>query len=291
MELNLFSYQNKTSLFQSDLWAEFHSRLPGYKVYRIESFRIYEAAKTIYISGVTKDQLDNNFSLLISVLKHFKKFKFRNKIIAVDFQISEEDEIVRDLHLILYKLGFNPSALHWIPRQRGLVNLSDSLENVVKSYHNKTWSDIKRAKKKGVQIIEDWDIEKFYTLYLKTAQKHKFNFYSLDYFQTLCEILKNSKKGKLLFASMDGYPMLVAAIICEFNNIVYYLFTGSRPEFNYLNASSVLQHYIIEYSKVQNYFLYDLMGIRNDFKYGPTKFKLKFVSYILKLMNTYIKEL
>jgi lipid II:glycine glycyltransferase (peptidoglycan interpeptide bridge formation enzyme) len=288
---NLFSYQNKTSLFQSDLWAELHRELNYSKVYKINSFQVFETDKLIYIGGITKNQLNDDFYFLSDTVKSVIKFNNKNRCIALDFQIYTQDEIVTDLHALLLNLGLSPSNLYWIPRQRCLVDLSKELNDIIANYYNKTQNDIKRAQKKYLKIIESWDVNEFYSMYMKTAQKHSFKCYNLEYFQVLCKFLKRDIAGKLFFASKDHYPMMVAALVCEYNKILYYLYTGSRTEFNFLNPSSFLQHFIIEYAKNKDCNFYDMMGVRCNINFGPTRFKLKFGTYVLRLMSTYIKKI
>ncbi len=279
-------YQGVTSIFQSDFWMEFNSKLYGMQSYKFGQFILLENNDTIYVSGITKNQLADT-AHLISLVNFIKDINTVNKKVLIDFQILESDVIVGEITDILNKLGLVSTTIHIIPRQRLLLNLSETIYNIERNYKNKTLNDIKRAKKNGVIIIEDWDIDTFYGMYMETSKRQNFAALPYYYFEFLCNALRSSNKGKLLFSTKKDYSYFSSAIIAEHNNILYYLYTGSNHSLSYFNGSSVLQDYIIKWAKAQGYFFYDFMGIRNDFNFGPTKFKLKFSNNIIKLINTF----
>lgn len=292
--MNLDSYQNKTSLYQSDMWDEFEGKVPGIKAYKFDSFRVRETSNLFYIGGITKNQLNDNFKSLTNTIKILKDFVVDNnnkQRLIIDFQILENDIISKDLTALLNDIGMFSVKKHIVPRNRCLVDLSQSLNDIKKNYYGKTLNDINRAKKNDIKIIEKWDVDEMYSMYLETSERQGFysTKHSIYYFQLMLDILQKYGKGKLLFASKDNHPTMVFALVAEYNNILYYLYTGSRPEFNKFNGSSVLQSYIIEYAKEQNYDFYDLMGIRNK-DYGPSKFKLKFGNMTLKLMDSFVNQ-
>jgi lipid II:glycine glycyltransferase (peptidoglycan interpeptide bridge formation enzyme) len=290
-KINLNSYQNKTSLYQSDMWDEFEGKVSGIKTYKFDSFRVRETSNLFYIGGITKNQLNDNFKSLINTIKILKDFVIdsnNKQRLIIDFQILENDIIYENLVTLLNDVGMFSVKKHIVPRKRCLVDLSKNLDDIKKNYNGKTLNDINRAKKNDIKIIEKWDVDEMYSMYLETSMKQDFNStkHSIHYFSLMLETLKKYNKGKLLFASKDEYTMIVFALIAEYNNILYYLYTGSKSEFNRFNGSSVLQNHIIEYAKEQNYDFYDLMGIR-DKNYGPSKFKLKFGNMTLKLMDSF----
>lgn len=287
VDIDLFPYHSETSLFQSQIWADFNQKLPGQTVRKLENFQVYETNDLIYIPGVTKNQLKEDCSSLISILNYIRD-SCNYKRLAIDFQILQSDEVSTRIETLLNSFGLKTSGLYWLPRRRCVVDLSKDMDRIVSDYYNKTYNDIRRAIKNRVYVIESWDIECFYRLYLRTARKHKFQPISIDVFNILCEHLKTTRRGKLLFASKDGFSMMSAALICGYNKVLYYMFTGSSSNYHKYNASSLLQHTIIEYAKNNSYRFYDLMGVRNDFNFGPSKFKMKFGSFLLKLIDTYI---
>lgn len=283
-------YQTQTSLYQSDIWAEFEGKILGLKTHNINSFHILEYPDIFYINSITKNQLKDNFKSLINTIEIVKDFIIKNgniQELQIDFQIIKDSEIHLKLKSILNQIGMFQVTRYITPRRRSLVDLSQSLVDIKKNYHNKTLNDIHRAKKNGVKVIETWNINEMYSMYLETSKKQDFEELPIHYFKLMFETLQKYGKGKLLFATKDGYPMMVFALIVEHNNILYYLYTGSKNEFNKFNGASVLQDYIIEYAKQQNYYFYDLMGIRDE-TYGPSKFKLKFGNLNLKLINTFV---
>ena len=286
-KINLQLYQNTTSLFQSDIWGEFANNVPGLKRHKLNDFIIVEYGNLIYTTGITKNQLED-LNLLIDLAKFVKGINTLNKQIFIDFQILENDIIVKQISDIMNKYGFVTTRTYLTPRQRAIVDLSFDLKEIKDNYKSKTFNDITRAKKNGVKVVEDWDINQFYKLYLQTSDRHRFSPQPFEYFDSLINVLKQTGNGKLLFAGKEEYSC--TAIIAEYNNILYYLYAGSNDKLNYLNASSVLQDYIIELAKKSGYNFYDLMGVRSDLNYGPTKFKLKFATAILKLVNAFTEQ-
>lgn len=284
--MNLELYQNRTSLFQSDIWMKFSASLSGRQSYRFESFVIEQSDEAIYISSITKNQL-NDLNLLVQLIDYMKDINRTGKKVLIDFQILESDLISTEITRILNEMGLSSTSIHVLPRQRCLVDLSNSMDAITRNYKSKTLSDIKRAEKNGVIIVENWLVDKFYDMYLETSERHNFSPQSYYYFESLCNILKDEGKGKLLFSTKEHYPYFSAAIIAEYNGVVYYLNTGSKHLLNNFNGSSVLQNHIIEWSKSKVHNFYDLMGVQDDMNFGPTKFKLKFGNKIIKLMDAF----
>lgn len=285
-DTNLYQYQSETCLFQSELWAEVNSECPGTVIHRFNGFLIYKTEEFIYIPGITKNLLGKDLINLESLMINLRENFWHSKV-ALDFQIIETDGVSTQINSILNNFGFSASELHWIPRRRCIVDLSLGLKNIISNYYNKTYNDILRTQKKGVTIIEDWDVDYFYSLHKQSATRNKFNTLNISAFKIICKHLKINESGKLLFAYKDGLPKLSTALVWGYNKVLYYLYTGSRTDYKYLNSSSLLQHSIIEYGIQNSFKFYDLMGVRSDLGYGPTKFKLKFGSYLLKLINSY----
>lgn len=284
--MNLELYQNKTSIFQSEMWMNFSKSLYGMQSYQFEQFVLQETIEMIYISGITKNQL-TDLTSLIRLVDFIKDINMTDKRVLIDFQILNGDEIANRITNTLRDSGLVSTAIHIIPRQRFILDLSNTMESIEKNYKNKTLNDIKRAEKNGVIVVENWDIQQFYEMYLETSERHNFRPMAPSYFDALCNVLKETGKGKLLFSTKEDYPYFSGAIIAEYNNILYYLYTGSNHLLNHFNGSSVLQHYIIKWAKSKGYYFYDLMGVRDDPNFGPTKFKLKFSNNIIKLMNSF----
>jgi len=284
--MTLELYQNKTSIFQSDLWFEFSKNLYGFQCYKFKGIVLQESLDMIYVSGVTKNQLED-LSNLVKLIEFIKDINTEDKKILIDFQILENDIIANDITNIMRDNGLISTTLHVIPRQRLLIDLQNDIKSIQSNYKNKTLNDIKRAEKNGIIVVENWDINSFYEMYIETSQRQNFPVQPIYYFEFLCNSLREHNKGKLLFSTKEGYPYFSSVIIGENNGVLYYLYTGSRSEFNRFNGSSVLQNYIIKWAKNKGHLLYDLMGVRNNFNFGPTKFKLKFSNNIVKLMEAF----
>lgn len=284
--MNLELYQNKTSIFQSDMWMKFSASLFGVQSYKFEQFVLQETTEIIYVSGITKNQL-TDLTSLIRLVDFIKDINMTDKRVLIDFQILNDDVIARQITDILKKSGLVSTTIHIIPRQRLLLNLSNSMESIEHNYKNKTFNDIKRAENNGVIIVENWDVDEFYKMYMETSERQNFPPMAHYYFEFLCNTLREIGNGKLLFSTKENYPYFSSAIIAEHNDIVYYLYTGSKHLLNHFNGSSVLQHHVIKWAKSKGYYFYDLMGVRNDSNFGPTKFKLKFGNKIVKLMDAF----
>jgi lipid II:glycine glycyltransferase (peptidoglycan interpeptide bridge formation enzyme) len=281
---HLSNYSHCVSLFQSAVWANFNSKIPGQVKHEFDEYKAFETHELFYIPGITKILL-SDLSGFERFLKHIIRISFDKKI-ALDFQIPKEDEMADVLTPLLKKYGLQASGIYWTPRRRCIVDLTQDINTIISEYHSKTYNDILRAKNKGVKVIQSWDINKFYELYLETSQRQKYKPFSLKLFYTLCEDMRENNWGRLYFAYKEGLPILSSALVCHYGNTVYYMFTGSLSKYKQYNASSLLQHTIIESVK-DNYQIYDLMGVRSDYNYGPSKFKIKFGSYIIHLIDCF----
>ncbi|MFX0133237.1 MAG: lipid II:glycine glycyltransferase FemX [Candidatus Hodarchaeota archaeon] len=284
--------ENHISIFQTYYWAEFKIKTSSWRWLPHDKFIVLENTdfNQIYVGSITKYQLRSSILMIEELTEFLNRHLNRIDCAFIDFQIPKTDPFATELHYKMISLGYQSSEIEWQPRIRCLVDLTVDEQKIKDNCYNKTMSDIRRAERRGVKIIESWDVDQFYSLYLLTAKKHEFAIIKdFQYFKALCGMFQEYKIGKLLFASVENYPMMLSAIVAFVDGVAYWLFTGSMSEYNFFSASSYLQYHIIKKAKSMNMKLYDMFGIKLPIKeHGPSNFKIKFGGKIIPLMDTYV---
>ena len=176
-----------------------------------------------------------------------------------------------------------------VPIQTTVIDITQSLDDILQQMHQKTRYNIKVAKKHNIQIKESEDIELFYRMMHKTALRDKFAINSYKYIKTFYQTLKKQNKAQLLIAYKDQ-EAVSGLILTYFHNTAIYYYGASLHEHRKYMAPYLIQWQAIQNAKAKGCTTYDFLGVTTSKNprhqlYGVSQFKLKFKGPVLNFTN------
>jgi len=281
---NDFILLNGGSFLQSYEWGEFQKNV-GRKIHRLNN-KFFEALivevnlpfeKKYFYCPRGPIFLDLKFSLekLNLFLDDVKKIAKREKPIFLkidsDFLAGEGTEE------LLKKAGFKKAFKETQPKTTTMIDLEESLENILSAMHQKTRYNIKLSQKQELNFklaefgSESFSggFEKFWELMQKTTERDDFRSHTKEYYKKLLEIIPGSY---LSLAEHKG-DIVAANIIIFFGETSTYLHGAADYEVRNLMAPHFLHWQQINEAKRRGCKKYDFWGI--DEKKWPTLTRFK----------------
>lgn len=284
---NEFVMKNHGSFLQSYEWANFQYHFGR----EVDFLAVENAGEIIAGTSIIKYDLPANRHYFFSpygpvvshadILDEIQKIAAKKKVIF--WRYEQKQEI--DEHKV--------KAVH--PEHTLLLDiLTKGEEKLLSEMKSKTRYNIHLAEKKGVKIkisndIKDLDF--FYDLVQKTAERQKVNFHSKLYYQTMFHELIDSQMLKLYLAEYQN-KIIAANLIVNFNDTVTYLHGGTDNDYRDVMAPHLLQWRAICDAMYAGYKYYDFFGIApSDDPHHPwagiTRFKKGFGGYEKIFSGTY----
>jgi len=193
------------------------------------------------------------------------------------------------------KLGLVPSKKSLFTRYNFLIDLTKSEDELLGSMHSKTRYNVRLAQKKGVEVYEsvkDSDFEIYLKLYFETTKRQKYFGHTPSYHRLAWETLKKAGMARVLIAKYQKKP-LVAWMLLNFGDTLYYPYGGSSLEFKEVMASNLVAWETIRLGKKMSLKTLDLWGALSpdadldDKWYGFHKFKLGYGPKHVEYIGTY----
>ncbi len=131
--------------------------------------------------------------------------------------------------------------------------------------------NIRLAKRKGVEVKKEKNIEAFYKLLLKTKKRQEFSIYPKNYLEKILKM-----KSSCLFLGSYGEEIITGGIMYFFGNTATCLHSASDHSFRKVKAANLLRYEMMEYSKREGFRWFDSWGIDEKRFPGVTKFKRGF---------------
>ncbi|MFA5131434.1 MAG: peptidoglycan bridge formation glycyltransferase FemA/FemB family protein [Patescibacteria group bacterium] len=171
------------------------------------------------------------------------------------------------------------------PQKTLILDLSRSVEELLKAMHPKTRYNIKLAEKKGVEIVSGTaaDFSEFWRLLTLTGERDGFRLHGAAHYQNL---LNAPEFIKLYFARHEG-KNIATGLFSFWGERVTYLHGASDNEARNLMAPYLLQWEIIKEAQKEAYKYYDFYGIDEVKWPGVTRFKLGFGGETREYAGTY----
>jgi peptidoglycan pentaglycine glycine transferase (the first glycine) len=215
----------------------------------------------------------------------------RSVSLKIDPGIPEGQEQVLDT---LMSLGFVKAPKQVQPRATFQLDLTLSLDEILKSFEEKTRYNVRLAQKKGVVVQEDSGekgIKLFYEMYARTAQRDKFLIHPLKYYRALEEELFKRGMGKVFIAYFEGKPIASVVVFC-FGSKVWYMYGASFSEHRNVMPNHLLHWHVIEWAKGRKFKTYDLWGVPANPSeehplWGVYRFKKGFNGKLVKYIGAY----
>lgn len=200
-----------------------------------------------------------------------------------------------NLEVKIENLGLIPSKKSLFTKYNFLIDLTKTEEQLLAAMHPKTRYNIGVAQKKGVEIYEstkDEDFEIYLKLYFETTKRQKYFGHTPGYHKLLWETLTLSKMARLLIAKYMGKP-LVAWMLLNFGDTIYYPYGGSSVEYKEVMASNLVAWEAIKLGKKMGMRVFDMWGAlapdasENDPWYGFHRFKTGYGPEHVEYIGTY----
>lgn len=179
------------------------------------------------------------------------------------------------------------------PRDTLCVDLRPSEEAILAQMKPKGRYNIRLARRRGVEIVEDNSdegVEDFFAIYEEMSERQGLNPKPFDYFESLVSYLSTNGKGSLLFAEYGG-RRIATAIVVYFGGRATYFFGGSTGEHRNVMAPYLIHFEAMRKAKEMGCECYDFWGIaptgasEHPWK-DITAFKRKFGGHEVNLVPT-----
>lgn len=274
--------QPEGGLLQSQEWTDF-LRAENKEIVEIgKENKIFGAVnelpiigKYLYIPRLTfrDDSEAKNFTMEISG-KDRKNFFGWMRVDLID-----KNDLKQIKDGLDYKIVKSPHDMQ--PRENFIIDISLSEEELLKNMKSKTRYNIRLAERKGVKIFtsrKKEDLEKFFDLVNKTAERKNVNFHGFEHYAKMFEILPENNI-ELYLAEYEG-KIITANIATFYKGVATYLHGGLDGEYRNLMAPFLLQWKMIRDAKKRGCVWYDFGGVFPDSddsgKKGITRFKMSF---------------
>jgi len=234
-----------------------------------------------------------NKELVGELLDVVEKEAERNHAVALKIDPEIAADSPREL-ANLASFGFVKALKQVQPRATFILNLERDLDDIMKSFEEKTRYNIRLAEKKGVTIKEDASekgIGIFFDLYKKTATRDNFLVHPLSYYQKIREVLFPAGLGTVFIAYYENQP-IGAVVIFTFGRTATYLYGASASEQRNVMPNHLLHWEVIRWAKERGFKEYDLWGIPVDPTeahplFGVYRFKKGFGGAFVKYIGVY----
>lgn len=180
-------------------------------------------------------------------------------------------------------MGFRLSPMHLHAELTHQLDLTESEVELLSSMRKSTRYEIKRGQKLGIKVSSSTDqgqIEDFYRLQLKTAKRHGFVPFSLNFLAKQFEVFSRDGQAMLYSASLKD-KLLTQAIIIVYGHEADYHYAASTEANRKYPGSYLLQWEAIKEAKRRGMSRYNLWGVapegaKHHRFYGVSVFKRGF---------------
>lgn len=229
------------------------------------------------------------------LLPELKKLAYKSGAFAIKIEpeLQKTDEIL----VALKKLGLQKTRPIQPNFSTVLIDLSPTLDEILKNLNQKGRHAIRRAERDGVTIKRvdstDENCEIMYRLLSETAAG-SFGIRSYDYYREFWQSFSKPKLGQLFFAYFEG-EVIAGAYALTFGTKSTYKDGASVRQKTTYGASHLLQWEVIKWAKESGSLTHDLCGappsdqVNNPEHphYGIGRFKTSFNKTITDYVGAY----
>ncbi|MCK5096007.1 MAG: peptidoglycan bridge formation glycyltransferase FemA/FemB family protein [Candidatus Pacebacteria bacterium] len=296
----------ETSFLHSWNWGEFN-KITGEKIWRLGVFdndKLEAAALVIKVKArrgsflfvphgpiIKVSSIKYQVSSVVNELGDFlKKLGREEKVVFV--RVSPPLEKNEENLKVFEKAGFKNAPIHMMhPETTWLLDITKSEDEILMGMRKTHRNLIRRAKKEGVEIIQNTDeeyIKTFYDIHMETVKRHKFVPFAYDYIKNEIDVLKKDDQINIFSAKYDD-KIISSAIIVFYGDQAFYHHGSSRSEYNKIPASYLALWEGILEAKKRGIKTFNFYGIVEDKPkhpwYGLSRFKKGFGGYKKELLH------
>ena len=238
-------------LRQSPLWAEYMRHL-GWKTEKIADHYVY-----IYPFLFWKFSKIPRFTSSLDLKKVDQFLKKEGVLLA---KLEPDFSVTNQINSQFSILNFQFDKWALAPTKTIVLNLLQSLEDLLMEMEKDTRYSVRTSAKRGVKVRESTNFEQFYLLYQQTSKRGKFWIESKKNLLKRWEIFSKEGEAKIFTAYFKKEP-LASAMVFYHESTAYYLYAGSSKEKRGLFAPYLLVWEIIKDAKKRGFKKLDLEGI------------------------------
>jgi lipid II:glycine glycyltransferase (peptidoglycan interpeptide bridge formation enzyme) len=280
------------SFLQSWSWGTFHEAM-GNKIFRLA---FLEKGKLRGIAQVIKEEAKSgrhflcpagpvidfkNKNLFSGFINTIKKLSKKEKVVYLRIRPQILDD--PNQRKFLKENGFVSAPLHLHAENTWKLDLSPSLEEILKNMRKTTRYLIRKAEKEGVVIepsINPKEAKTLYKLQMETVQRQKFVPFSKEFFYQLSKAFL-STKNLIFFKARYRHKTQAIAMFMLYGKEVTYHYSGSSNEFPKIPSSYAMLWEAIKMAKQKGFQYFNFWGIapegiKNHRFSGVTTFKTGF---------------
>ena len=257
---------------QTSLWAQakaLHNWRP-LRVVAVQEGRVVAGAQVLthplpvvgaigYVpKGPVSAAREDRFALMKCVTDKLYEEAKANGVQLLAVQPPRGDEAFTEY---LTERDFRPSS-RGMPTATLLLDLNQSLDDVLAQMKSKTRYNIRLAQRKGVSVREGTkdDLSTFYELHRHTGQRQQFASFEASYLATLWDIFEPHDHVKLFLADYQN-EAVSALLMIAFGDTVTYWRGGWSGRHGNLHPNEAAQWAAMRWAKAQGYRFYDLGGL------------------------------
>ena len=217
--------------------------------------------------GPVADYTDKDtLKFLFSNVKNIAK-KHGAILLKIDPDIKTPNkEIVENLRSLGFNLLDSGKDFDGVqPKFVFLLNIEDSIDDIMASFHHKTRYNIVFQPAVGnSQGRKARDLKPFYRILEETCIRDQFLVRGFDYFETLWDELVEKGFARLFMAEYEG-PILPVHLAFIFGDKVWYIYGASSNQDRNVMPNYALQWEMIKWAKENNCTMYDFRGVSGPF--------------------------
>lgn len=288
-----------THPLQSWEWGEFRKEW-GNEVVRLGVYENDELTQALQLTLHKIPGINKKIGMLIKgpmptkdLLDGLRRFAKENELIFIKLEpnyvvkkdgisCADEDKVLSQIKNVGGKPGktlFTPTTF-WI-------DLTQDKEEMMKNFKSKTRYNVRYAKRKGVEVVEDNSdeaFEKYLELMRQTVERQNFYAHNEHYHRLMWKHLNKDNIARLLVAK-KGEEILTTWIVFVWHDFLYYPYGASSMKHKNLQANSRIMWEAILYGKELGLKTFDLWG--REPGEGFTKFKEGFNPQVVEFLGTW----
>lgn len=290
----------QVNFLQSWNWGEFQQSL-GKKVFRLG---FYSGERLVGITLLIKESAKRGSYLTCpgGPLLDNKKASFKFFIKAIK-QIAKEEAVVfirirpsllesQKNQQFFKESGFIPAPMHMHAETTWQLDLTQSIEEILKNMRKTTRQAIKKAEKNNVVIrttTSSQAVKRLYDLQIATAKRQGFVPFSFEFFSQQFQVFSQDNQAVIFEACVDK-ELIASAMIIFYGQEAVYHYAGSTLLARQVSAAHLLQWTAIQAAKERGLKRYNFWGVVPEHKpnhrfWGVTIFKKGFGGFMINYLH------